>query len=195
VTWEGLSPPYGTIVVDPPWPYEARIVGGNTPGAMRKAKVRPFPYSTMTVDEVCDLPVGDLAAGDSVLWLWTTNRFLPESFRVLKAWGFRYGQTLVWGKNNPMPVGSVAPAAAEFLLAARRGKPKMKWVWPSSVMVLPRPSARVHSVKPDAFGDLIEVSSPGPYVELFARAPRLGWDSWGHGYELPLSAEAGDTDG
>jgi N6-adenosine-specific RNA methylase IME4 len=182
VTWEGLTPPYSTIVADPPWHYDQRPVGGGQPGTMGKAQ--PFPYSTMSVDEVCALPVGDISADDAVLWLWTTNKYLPDSFKVLAAWGFTYRQTLVWGKNNPMPVGSVAPSAAEFLLAAKRGKPAMEWVWPSSVIVTARPSARTHSVKPDAFRDFIEASSPAPYVELFARAPRLGWDSWGHGYEI-----------
>lgn len=103
-----LTPPYSTIVADPPWHYDARPVGGATPGTMGQAQ--PFPYSTMSVDEVCALPVGDLAGADAVLWLWTTNRYLPDSFRVLAAWGFTYRQTLVWGKNNPMPVGSVAHA-------------------------------------------------------------------------------------
>lgn len=180
--WEGLNPPYATVVADPPWHYEARAIGGSKAGTLGASE--PFPYSTMTVDEVTALPVGDLAGPDAVLWLWTTNRYLPDAFGIAEAWGFTYRQTLVWGKNNPMPVGSVAPSAAEFLLFAKRGKPQMQWVWPSSVLVLPRPAARLHSVKPDAFRDLIEASSPGPYVELFARAPRLGWDSWGYGYEV-----------
>jgi N6-adenosine-specific RNA methylase IME4 len=181
-----LSPPYSTIVADPPWHYGQRPVGGARPGTMGAAK--PFPYSTMSIEEIRALPVGDLAATDSVLWLWTTNRWLPESFGVMAAWGFTYRQTLVWGKNNPMPVGSVAPSGAEFLLAGKRGAPAMEWVWPSSVIVTPRPSSRQHSVKPDNFMDYIEMSSPGPYVELFCRRPRLGWDAWGYGYETGRGA-------
>lgn len=181
VSWEGLNPPYRTIVADPPWHYDARPVGGSTPGTMGPGQ--PFPYSTMTVDEICAMSVMDLADDDCVLWLWTTNRYLRQAFDVVDSWGFIYKQTLVWGKNNPMPVGSVAPSGAEFLLAAKRGKPAMSWVWPSSVIVTALPSARVHSVKPDCFRDYIEAASPGPYVELFARQPRLGWDAWGHGFE------------
>ena len=181
MTFEELSPPYSTIVADPPWHYDARPVGGGAPGTMGKAKA--FPYSTMSIEEIRSLPVGTLAADDCILWLWTTNRWLRESFSVVDSWGFVYKQTLVWGKNNPMPVGSVAPSAAEFLLVAKRGAPKIEWVWPSSVIVTSRPSSRLHSVKPDCFRDYIEDSSPAPYVELFARAPRLGWDSWGKGYE------------
>lgn len=184
--WEGLNPPYSTIVADPPWHYDARPIGGATPGSMGKGQ--PFPYSTMTIEAICALPVGDLAAPDCVLWLWTTNRWLRESFSVIDAWGFTYRQTLVWGKNNPMPVGSVAPSAAEFLLVAKRGKPAMEWVFPSSVLVTGRPPEREHSVKPNCFMDYIEAASPGPYVELFCRRPRLGWDSWGKGYELGETA-------
>lgn len=182
MTWEGLTPPYATLVVDPPWHYNARPIGGAKPGTMGSAK--PFPYSTMSIEEIVALPVGALAAEDAVLWLWTTNKWLRDAFAVMDAWGFGYRQTLVWGKNNPMPVGSIAPSAAEFLLVGKRGKPAMRrGVWPSSVIVTARPSARVHSVKPDCFRDYIEDSSPPPYAELFARAPRLGWDSWGFGFE------------
>lgn len=124
MTWDGLAPPYSTIVADPPWHYDARPVGGSTPGTMGKAQ--RFPYSTMTIDEIRALPVAELAGSDAVLWLWTTNKWLREAFTVVDAWGFQYRQTLVWGKNNPMPVGSVAPSAAEFLLAAKRGKPAME---------------------------------------------------------------------
>ena len=182
MTWDGLTPPYATIVADPPWHYPARPIGGAKPGTMGAAK--PFPYSTMTIEEIKALPVAALAAEDAVLWLWTTNKWLRDAFAVMDAWGFGYRQTLVWGKNNPMPVGSVAPSAAEFLMVGKRGKPEMRrGVWPSSVIVTARPSVRIHSAKPDCFRDYIEDSSPGPYVELFARSPRLGWDSWGYGYE------------
>ena len=181
-----LCPPYATIVADPPWHYDGRPVGGAAPGTMGATK--PFPYSTMTIEEIEDLPVASLASPDAVLWLWTTNRWLRESFGVMDAWGFTYKQTLVWGKNNPMPVGSVAPSAAEFLLVGKRGSPRTEWVWPSSVIVLPRPRSRQHSVKPDAFMDYIEQCSPPPYVELFCRRPRFGWDSWGYGYEREVPA-------
>jgi N6-adenosine-specific RNA methylase IME4 len=180
--FDELSPPYATIVADPPWHYDGRPIGGAAPGTM--GKQQRFPYSTMSLADIVALPVGELAASDSVLWLWTTNRWLPDSFSVLSAWGFTYKQTITWGKNNPMPVGAIAPSAAEFLLVGKRGSPQTSWVWPSSVLVTPRPRLRQHSVKPDCFMDYIERSSPGPRVELFCRRPRLGWDSWGYGYEL-----------
>lgn len=153
-------------------------VGGPTAGTM--GATRPLPYPTMSIDAISALPVADLAEADAALWLWTTNRWLRDAFAVVDAWGFRYRQTLVWGKNNPMPVGSIAPSAAEFLLFARRGKPKTGWAFPSSVIVTPRPPSRSHSTKPDAFMDYIEACSPEPRLELFARRNRLGWDTWGN---------------
>ena len=105
---------YATIVADPPWRYDGMPIGGGTPRTFGRA--RPLDYPTLSVDELAALPVAQAAEDDAVLWLWTTNRYLPQSFLVLEAWGFEYRQTLVWGKNNPLPVGFVAPSAAEFLL-------------------------------------------------------------------------------
>jgi N6-adenosine-specific RNA methylase IME4 len=168
---------YRTIVADPPWHYDAMPIGGTRPGTF--GNTRSLGYRTMTIEQILALPVHNLADDDAVLWLWTTNRWLPEAFAVVRAWGFDYRQTLVWGKNNPMPVGAVAPSGAEFLLAGRRGKPELGWGFPSSVIVTPRPSSRVHSTKPDCFLDYIEQTSPAPRLELFARRARFGWDYWG----------------
>jgi N6-adenosine-specific RNA methylase IME4 len=170
---------YRTIVADPPWHYDGRAIGGRLPGTL--GETQPFPYGTLQIDELAALPIRYIAAEDAVLWLWTTNRWLPESFDVMAAWGFRYRQTLVWGKNNPMPVGgSVAPPAAEFLLVGKRGNPPVNMVFPSSVIITPRPPARSHSAKPECFIDWIEQASPTPWLELFARRQRLGWDTWGN---------------
>jgi N6-adenosine-specific RNA methylase IME4 len=133
----------------------------------------------MTEDEVRDLPIRDLADVACRLFLWTTSRYLPVSFEILRGWGFRYKQTLVWHKTgNPSPFGgSVAPNHAEFLLVATRGAPFIGR-WPSSVVSAP--AQRQHSRKPEVFLDLVEQVSPGPYLELFARRQRLGWDTWGN---------------
>jgi N6-adenosine-specific RNA methylase IME4 len=98
---------------------------------------------------------------------------------VLRAWGFEYRQTLVWHKTgNPSPFGgTVAPNHAEFLLVAARGTPRVQARIPGSVIAAPKPYE--HSRKPDVFLDLVEQVSPGPYVELFARRARFGWDYWG----------------
>jgi N6-adenosine-specific RNA methylase IME4 len=102
--------------------------------------------------------------------------------RVLDRWGFTFKQALVWHKLDANLPGSVAPNSAEFCLVAVRGKPRRTGTMPSAVLSTTRKGG--HSAKPDAFGDLVEQVSPGPYVELFCRRPRLGWDHWGHGYEV-----------
>ncbi len=192
-----LTQRYRTIVADPPWHYDETLAGGTRPGAFGRTdgSIRPFDYPTMTIAEIRDLPVSDLVAPDAVLWLWTTNRWLPDAFSVIKAWGFSYRQTIVWGKNNPMPVGSVAPSATEFLLHARCGRPVVARTFPSSVIVTPRPSARRHSVKPECFMDYIEAASPAPRLEMFARRQRLGWDTWGNEAlnHVELAAAGADT--
>lgn len=180
MTWTDLSPPYGTVVADPPWAYDEGWPEFGDRAGMEHRR-RPLPYSSMPVSEIAALPVSDLVGKAAHLYLWTTNRYLREAFTVAEAWGFRFAQVLVWCKP-PMGVGPGGSFAqtAEFVLFARRGttprvprEPSCWWLW----------SRGAHSVKPAAFGDVVERVSPGPYVELFARQPRFGWDTWGHGFE------------
>jgi N6-adenosine-specific RNA methylase IME4 len=146
-------------------------------------------YSTMTVDEITALPVDELVGTDAHLYLWTTNGFLPDAFEVARAWGFTYSTMLVWAKN-PMGggLGGAYGISTEFLLYCRRGSlPAVGrvtgtwWQWKRPYSQGGKP---MHSAKPPAALDLVEQVSPGPYLELFSRAPRLGWDSWGYGHEL-----------
>lgn len=183
-----LTPPYSTIVADPPWEYPGGVSAGGTPGKPVKSFV--LPYSGMSVQDIAALPVADLAGSDAWLLLWTTNRYMPDAFVVMRSWGFRYRQTLVWHKLGASPFGgTLAPNGCEFLLVGAKGSPPVVARWKgTSVLTHSRPGAGKHSTKPDAFGDLIETCCPGPYVELFARTPRLGWDHWGYGYEIGASA-------
>lgn len=181
---------YRTIVADPPWDYAefvsypgtrtTRNANGKQGGQRRVTK--PLPYEALSVEQICELPIRDLSDRSSVLWLWTTSRYLPDAFRVMDAWGFRYKQTLVWHKHTAAPAlgGSVAPNHAEFLLVGKRGSPRCERL-PSSVIAAPGNSggAPKHSRKPEVFLDYIEAISPEPRVELFARRARFGWDYWG----------------
>lgn len=177
--WPGLRPPYATVVVDPPWRVHQPPVWTSGPN-------RALPYSTMHVDEIRSLQVADLAAADAHLYLWTINRYVEAAYDVARRWGFEPSTLLTWCKR---PIG-LGPGGAyalttEHVLFARRGRgafverhPTTWWQWDRGE----------HSEKPAAFLDIVERVSPGPYVELFARAPRLGWDSWGKGYELGATA-------
>ena len=178
---------YRTIVVDPPWPYPEGFGTNNGgrygDGTMNREIRRDLPYEAMSIGAIATLPVAELAHEDGAwLWLWTTNRYLPESFGIAQAWGFTYRQTCVWHKNDGHPrfPATIAPNRAEYLLVCNVGQPKRLEALPSNVFAIPfNPAVLVHSQKPDAVLDNIERACPGPYVELFARRARFGWDYWG----------------
>jgi N6-adenosine-specific RNA methylase IME4 len=131
------------------------------------------------------------------LFLWTTSRYLRSAFDVMEAWGFTYKQTLAWHKtpDGPPFVTHIAPSHSEFILVGVVGSPGRTGAFPSSIIAHPNASGgghRRHSAKPEAFMDYIEQASPGPYLELFARRNRLGWDTWGNEsleHVEPLAAE------
>lgn len=171
---------YSTIVVDPPWRYGkwGKASKPNYEGHIPKES--DLPYDWMGVDEIKALPVGSLANENCELYLWTTQKYLPDAFEVIKAWGFKYCQTLTWCKK-PMGKGQggVYCPTTEFLILARRGKmPKCERVdttwWQVSR------AWKTHSKKPEFFQDLIEQVSEAPRLEMFARREREGWDVFGN---------------
>lgn len=170
--WEGLKPPYRTIVADPPWQLPR--------AGVTKVDARKF-YSTMPIEDICAMPVAELAAPDAHLWLWGINSMMEEAHVVARAWGFRAITIVTWCKKQP-GVGHYLRNNTEHAILASRGKPMTPEHKPLSTWFLwPRGA---HSKKPAAFYDLVEAVSPGPYIELFCRNPPLGWDSWGKGYEV-----------
>jgi N6-adenosine-specific RNA methylase IME4 len=182
---------YRTIVVDPPWPQKG---GGSLKGREgfldAGGPSLDLPYSTMTVSEIID--IDPPAEWDAHLYLWTTSGFMHSAFKVLEAWEFTYSTTLVWAKA-PIGhgLGGAYGIATEFVLFARRGRlPALskvgrnwfQWKRPYDERGKPR-----HSAKPPEFYAMVEQVSPGPYLEMFARDHRLGWDAWGD--EAPNSIE------
>jgi N6-adenosine-specific RNA methylase IME4 len=140
----------------------------------------------MHLFDIADLPVSELAEDDAHLYLWTTQRYLHASFNVAEQWGFTVSATLVWCKAPMGFMGGAFRSSTEFIQFARRGTlahkmqaPTRWFTWPRVGWTQSDPVAK-HSRKPDAFLDLVEQVSPGPYVELFARRQRLGWDTWGN---------------
>jgi N6-adenosine-specific RNA methylase IME4 len=184
---------YRTIVADPPWPYpDTWPVLSTSPKALqgsygygfwqRADGPRPrrgLPYPTMPVEAIQALPVGTIAEPNAHLYLWTTNRYLADAFAVVEAWGFRFAQMLTWCKR-PMGVafGGMFVQTTEHVVVAKRGSLACLRRVDTTWFEWPR-GGRKHSVKPEAFYDLVETVSPGPYLELFARRQRLGWDTWG----------------
>jgi N6-adenosine-specific RNA methylase IME4 len=131
----------------------------------------------MTLDEIAALDVQSLTDRGCHLYLWTVTAVLRHSFGIAEAWGFKPKNILTWCKPG-LGSGTRFRQNTEHILFATRGKtfPIIRhdvgaWhQWPR----------RRHSEKPDAFFDLVETVSPGPYLEMFARRQRLGWDTWGN---------------
>jgi N6-adenosine-specific RNA methylase IME4 len=161
---------YPVILADPPWRYEHC----DNPGDAIENH-----YPTMSLDDICNLPVSSVAGDNCILFCWATSPKLAESFRVLAAWGFDYRTCLVWVKDR-IGMGYWARQRHELLLVATRGSipvpaPDAR---PDSVISAPRGR---HSEKPIQAYEIIEAMFPDlPKLELFCRSPREGWAAWGN---------------
>jgi N6-adenosine-specific RNA methylase IME4 len=169
---------FSTIYADPPWRFTNRT------GKVAPEHRRLDRYDTMTIDEICALPIAESAADNAHLYLWVPNALLPEGLRVLDAWGFRYVSNLVWAKRRKdggpdgRGVGFYFRNVTELVLFGVRGSLRTLAPGRRQVNML-ETRKREHSRKPDEMYELIESCSPAPYLELFARYPRDGWDVWG----------------
>lgn len=164
---------FATIYADPPWRYSNQGTRAATNNH----------YSTMTVEEIAALPVGELAAEKSHLWLWTTNGFLFECPRLFAAWGFEFRSSYVWVKPQ-IGIGNYLRNSHEFLLLATRGglvgaaRDVRSWGQYDRTR---------HSAKPEDIREsVVERVSPGPRLELFARRTTPDWTVWGNEVEQTL---------
>jgi N6-adenosine-specific RNA methylase IME4 len=164
---------FGTIYADPPWLYDNQGTRGATGNH----------YSGMTVEELCALPVKNLAAEDAHLHLWTTNGFLFECPKIFEAWGFEFRSSFVWVKPE-MGMGNYWRNSHEILLTAIRGDAKSFNV--HNIMSWLECSRSEHSTKPEKVREFIELASPPNRLELFARARRDGWLVWGNDIRASL---------
>jgi N6-adenosine-specific RNA methylase IME4 len=182
VTIEGqaaLEGMFRVLYADPPWQYSDSGVPDS--GALGKASRH---YSTMTLPELCKLPVQAHAMPHSVLFLWVPAPMLPEAFPVIDAWGFTYKTGMVWDKvlGN---WGHYVRVHHEHLLIATRGScmPDVPTPMPDSVQVIRR--GDVHSAKPEEFRRIItKLYTRGPYLELFGRKRVEGWAVFGNDARL-----------
>ena len=160
---------YNVLLIDPPWTYKNTGVEG----AVDKE------YPTMTIQELCKMPVGEIAIENSVIFLWTTNPILEECFDVIRSWGFEYKTNLCWvKKNRKTGIGFYVRGVHELLLICIKGQMLPKYT-PLSVI---NEDAKEHSRKPEIY-DLIEKMYPDcKYIEFFARnkTKRKNWEYWGN---------------
>jgi N6-adenosine-specific RNA methylase IME4 len=170
---------FATILADPPWRFT------NKTGKVAPEHRRLSRYGTMKLDDIMALPVTELAAPISHLYLWCPNAMLPEGLAVLRAWGFTYKSNLVWhkirkdGGSDGRGVGFYFRNVTELILFGVRGR-NARTLAPGRRQVnLLATRKREHSRKPDEQYAIIEACSPGPFLELFARGNRSGWATWG----------------
>jgi N6-adenosine-specific RNA methylase IME4 len=171
---------FATVLADPPWQFVNRT------GKVAPEHRRLSRYGTMTLDKIMELPVAEIAAPTSHLYLWVPNALLPEGIKVLSAWGYIYKSNIVWhklrkdGGSDGRGVGFYFRNVTELILFGTRGK-NARTLDPGRTQVnYLGTRKREHSRKPDEQYDLIESCSPGPFMELFGRGTRQGWATWGN---------------
>jgi N6-adenosine-specific RNA methylase IME4 len=164
---------YRVFYVDPPWYYTAPQHGRE-----EQETVLETHYPTMKIDELCALPVKNMAQDNAVLFMWVTSPVLDQCWDVIEAWGFEYKTSIVWNKDAHN-VGHYVSVRHELLLICTRGSctPDISELPPSVVTE----KRTAHSVKPETFRKMIDTMYPkGKRIELFARRPAKGWDVWGN---------------
>ena len=169
-TLRGNGKRYSVILADPPWKYDFTF---------SDSRAIENQYPTMELEEIMALPVCDITAEHSVIFLWCPPAFNKRAVTVMEAWGFEYRTNMVWVKPSIGP-GQWARQRHELLLIGRQGNiptPESS-NRPDSVIEAPREG---HSKKPDIVYDLIEKMYPElDRIELFARQQHPGWDVWGN---------------
>ena len=165
---------YRIIYADPPWQYGDKLTDGY--GAADNH------YPTMSIQELCELPIKELADENAVLFLWVTSPMLEECFEVIKAWGFKYKTSFVWDKVKHN-MGHYNSVRHELLLVCTKGSclPDNNKLFDSVVSI---ERSDKHSEKPEYFREIIDALYPyGKKIELFARKKVNGWDVWGNQIE------------
>ena len=187
-----VSGKFGTILADPPWRFR------NKTGKVAPEHKRLARYPTLSLEEILEIPVKDVAAENSHLYLWVPNALIAEGLKVMEEWGFQYKTNLIWykirkdGGPDGRGVGFYFRNVTEMVLFGVRGKLRTLEPGRKQVnIILAR--KREHSRKPDQLYEIIEACSPGPYLEIFARGARRNWVTWGNesdNYEVSWSTYA-----
>ena len=163
---------YKTIIMDVPWPVNATL-------SSKIYRVKSMTYDLMDIDVIKSIPVASFASENCILFFWTTHRFLPDSFDILKSYGFSYHGTISWYKHDGLThLGFYR--GTEFCLVGYRGR------WAEALDCAGEPlksfidePSRGHSIKPASLDRIILKKTRGPRLDMFARMQKPGFDSFG----------------
>lgn len=171
---------FSTILADPPWQFQNRT------GKMAPEHKRLSRYPTLTLSEICELPVESVCEETAHLYLWVPNALIREGLEVMESWGFQYKTNIIWykvrkdGGPDRRGVGFYFRNVTEMILFGVKGKNartlKLGRTQPNIIVE----RKREHSRKPDEQYEIIEGCSWGPFLEMFARGNRPGWFCWGN---------------
>jgi N6-adenosine-specific RNA methylase IME4 len=171
---------FSTVLADPPWQFINRT------GKVAPEHRRLSRYSTLSLEQIKEIPVAQACIEPAHLYLWVPNALLPDGLAVMATWGFQYKGNIVWhkvrkdGGPDGRGVGFYFRNTTELILFGVKGK-NARTLPPGRRQVnIIKTRKREHSRKPDEQYPVIESCSPGPYLELFARGTRPGWETWGN---------------
>lgn len=178
---------YNIIYADPPWQF-------NTHSKKGLKRSPESHYQTMSIDAIKRLPIKEIAADDSILFMWLSFPHLNECIEVAEAWGFTYKTVgFVWVKENRKSAGLFTGlgywtrANAEICIIATRGRPKRVNAGVHQVVISP---VEEHSRKPDIVRNrIVDLMGDLPRIELFARQPHPRWDVWGNEVKSSIKLE------
>jgi N6-adenosine-specific RNA methylase IME4 len=162
---------YKTIYLDPPW----NLGGG---GKIKRGVDKHYPL--METQAIFDMKpfIEELSDTQCHMYMWVTNNFLKSGLEIMKYWDFKYITNIVWVKNS-FGTGQYFRGQHEILLFGRKG-PAMPYKHEKNIPSIVFSDKQEHSKKPKEFYRIIEKVSYPPYIELFARNRREGWDNWGN---------------
>lgn len=173
---EGLLPDlvglFDVVSVDPPWPYEGDSKNITSFDSVGRRVSNPYPEMSIKQIKSIELPLME----NAVVLLWTTHKFLPDAFEILKEWNLDYKATLVWNKEK-IGMGAWFRMQCEFCLVGVKGKPYWENTTYRDIII---ESRREHSRKPDSFFEMIEKITIGNRLEYFSREKREGWKVFGN---------------
>ena len=162
---------YDVVVIDPPWDMQ-KILREIAPNQ------KEFDYPTMTINEIKTFPIKDLMSDNCHIFLWTTQKYLPFAFDIIKEWGLTYVLTMVWHKNGGFQPFGLPQYNCEFILYAHKGNPK--FIDTKTFNCCFNGERGKHSEKPNEFYELLDRVCDGNKIDIFARKERKGWSVYGN---------------